>query len=166
MIQSHKKIEGNGMRTLNNFTVVGNQSRIVPFMEYTATGLHFTKATIDLMGAPEFVHFLVSSDEKKVAVQACQNDDAGALKFHSVLKPGTVRRGRKPKNPVAEKVKAIKINDPAIVKIFRDKFRITENTNSFLIKGTMLPDEKAVIFHLDKAEKRKINKRGRKKRSI
>jgi hypothetical protein len=74
------------MQTLKKFTVVGNKKNgeTIPFVEYTATGLHFTKATIDLLGAPEFVHFLLSSDEKEVAVQVCKEDDEGALKFHHI----------------------------------------------------------------------------------
>jgi hypothetical protein len=154
------------MQTLKKFTVVGNKKNgeTIPFVEYTATGLHFTKATIDLLGAPEFVHFLLSSDEKEVAVQVCKEDDEGALKFHHILKPGVVHRGRKSKNPAeVKKVKAIKVNNPAIIRTFRERLTFTENTNSFLIKGTMLPKEKAIIFRFEKAEKRQIKKRGRKK---
>lgn len=87
------------------------------------------------------------------------------------MQEGVKRRGRKPKDPEAAARKAaeagitaITIKTPAIMRVFGKIFKLTEKTVSYIAKGMMLPDEKAIIYNLSDAEKKSIRPRGRKPR--
>ena len=161
------------MSSLKGFSVVGVSAEESknPVLTVTAGGLHFNKEAVKLLGNPDYVRVLINENSSQAAIQVCGKEADGAIKFNKIMQEGVKRRGRKPKDPEAAARKAaeagitaITIKTPAIMRVFGKIFELTEKTVSYIAKGMMLPDEKAIIYNLSDAEKKSIRPRGRKPR--
>ena len=105
------------MSSLKGFSVVGVSAEESknPVLTVTAGGLHFNKEAVKLLGNPDYVRVLINESSSQAAVQVCDRDADGAVKFNKILQEGVKRRGRKPKDPAAAAKKAAEAGITAII---------------------------------------------------
>lgn len=77
-----------------NFKKV-NLTTGLPYISITINGITFSKSAVIKMGKPSHVVFLISEDEKKIAVQVCGKDDESAVQFFKNTKNMNVRMNNK-----------------------------------------------------------------------
>lgn len=96
--------------------------------------IKFNKATPTEMHCPPFARLLINADTRQLAVQACDESDANALKFSK---------------PDGQQYAISIYNRPAL-EIVRRIMGWSPDT-SYRCRGAYFPDSKAMIYDLKKA---------------
>ncbi len=67
----------------------------LPYISITNNGITFSKSSVIKMGKPSYVVFLISEEEKKIAVQICDKEEESAVQFFRNTKNMNVRINNK-----------------------------------------------------------------------
>ncbi|MCI2049837.1 MAG: hypothetical protein LKJ76_09005 [Lachnospiraceae bacterium] len=132
-------------------------------------GLHISRDAAALLGDPHCIRFLISRNNRKIALQACDQGSEGAIVLYrkpdadgrSRLKDHAASVDRAPKTAGA--ATSFRITLPAVMDIFLNLFSVDDEKTLYTMTGSYSAEEKAVIFKTDSAVKSIRVPRGRKK---
>jgi len=104
--------------------------------------LTFTRSLLEEMGCPPYVRFLVSANDRELALQACKPTDENAYKFSQ---PKGLQKKAKycSSAPIKESIFAI-ISD------------MWDGNGFFGCRGTYFSEQKAMVFDLNKLYMRNV----------
>lgn len=108
----------------------------VPYASFTQNGVTFNKAVTLKLGEPEYVRFLINTDAKQVAVQACEADEKNATPFY---------------RPKASGVLSVRWNARDLLNTLERMMGWNFKDVSYRADGVLLKDERAIVFDLSRA---------------
>mgnify|MGYP006940533700 FL=1 len=108
----------------------------VPSVTFTKNGTGLSKAAVAKLGNPEYVRILFDSNEKRMAVQACDENEEGAVKL-----------------PQRDGVEGVRWNNKDLINTVEQitGFDI-KGSKGFKVDGITLDEERAILFELQKKE--------------
>jgi len=122
---------------LEGFTKVSMVTGL-PSMSVTKNGLTFNKPAIVKMGKPTHVNLLQNEEEKKLAIQVCDERDDEAVSF---LKDA------------GKSVLSVRWNNSDLLKTISQWMNWDLDKDGYRVEGDYYKDENAMIFDLNRANK-------------
>lgn len=122
---------------LDGFKVV-NLTIGLPTLSITQNGVGFNKTAIIKMNYPEYVLLMINPNEKKVAIQECQENVDGAIQFYKDKK----------KNGVV----SVRWNNKDFLNTVSRMMDWNLEENGYRINAEYLEEENALVFDLKEAE--------------
>lgn len=108
----------------------------VPYVSFTQNGVTFNKSVTLKLGEPEYARFLINTDTKQVAVQACEADEKNATIFY---------------RPKASGALSVRWNTRDLLITIERLMGWNFREVSYRVDGLLLQDERAIVFDLSKA---------------
>lgn len=108
----------------------------VPYASFTQNGVTFNKSVTLKLGEPEYARFLINTDTKQVAVQACEADEKNATVFY---------------RPKASGALSVRWNTRDLLITIERLMGWNFREISYRVDGLLLQDERAIVFDLSKA---------------
>lgn len=108
----------------------------VPYASFTQNGVTFNKSVTLKLGEPEYARFLINTDTKQVAVQACEADEKNATVFY---------------RPKASGALSVRWNTRDLLITIERLMGWNFREISYRVDGLLLQDERAIVFNLSKA---------------
>ena len=108
----------------------------VPYASFTQNGVTFNKSVTLKLGVPEYARFLINTDTKQVAVQACEADEKNATVFY---------------RPKASGALSVRWNTRDLLITIERLMGWNFREISYRVDGLLLQDERAIVFDLSKA---------------
>ena len=109
------------------------------FISVTKNGITFNKNAIVKLNYPNYVCFLINSEEKKVAIQVSSKDTENATGFCSEEK----------KN---KKVLSVRWNSRDLINSIKGITGWELETSGYRIEGKFYPEDDAIVFDLNNAK--------------
>ncbi len=119
--------------TLDGFKAF-NFNEGVPSVSITTNGVTFNRSVLMKLGCPEYVVLLINEDTKQMALQVSNQDTPNAVAFYK----GT-------------KVSSVRWNMRDLLNTIRNMMEWDLQRSSYRVEGTLLKDEKAILFDFSKA---------------
>lgn len=110
-----------------------------PYVSVTKNGVTFNKGVVMKMGFPRYVRFLINHDTRQVALQECDENAENAVQFCS-------------KDKRNSKVLSIRWNGRDLLNTLSALMDWDLSKASYRAAGTLLIEDKAMLFDLEKAE--------------
>jgi len=108
----------------------------VPYVSVTINGVTFNKSVVMKLDYPTHALLLINENEKKVAVQACDEETPNAAPFYKEKKSGVI---------------SVRWNGRDLLNTFQDIMGWNLKSDAYRIEGIHLKDERAILFDLTKA---------------
>ena len=108
----------------------------VPYASFTQNGVTFNKSVTLKLGEPEYARFLINTDTKQVAIQACEADEKNATVFY---------------RPKASGALSVRWNTRDLLITIERLMGWNFREISYRVDGLLLQDERAIVFDLSKA---------------
>jgi len=122
---------------LDGFKVY-NLTTGLPTFSVTQNGVSFNKTAIVKMEYPEYVLLMINGDEKKIAIQTCDEGQAGATQFY--------------KGARGNGVVSVRWNNRDLLNTISKMMGWKLEEQGYRIPGDYYEDENAIIFDLKQAE--------------
>lgn len=124
------------MSLLENFRSF-NFSEGVPYVSVTSNGITFNKSVIIKLEYPEYVVLLIDEESKRIAVQTCTSETPNAAIFF-----------REKKNP---NILSVRWNARDLLNTIQSMMGWNLSKGGYRVDGTLLKEERAMLFDLTKA---------------
>lgn len=108
----------------------------VPYLSITRNGVTFNKAVTLKLGKPQYVRLLINAEKKLIAVQVCDEDGEKSVQFY--------KQNRKD-------ILSVRWNGRDLLNTLRELLGDDLQRHGFRIDGTLLREEHAMLFDLNKA---------------
>lgn len=128
--------KGGDVVMLEGFKVY-NLSVGLPAMSITQNGVAFNKTSVLKLGYPEHVLILTNTQEKKIAIQVCDQSQESATPFY---------KGKKDANVVS-----VRWNNKDLMKTISSIMDWNLENAGYKIEGEYIEGENALVFDLIKA---------------
>ena len=108
----------------------------VPYASFTQNGITFNRSVTIKLGEPEYARFLINTDTKQVAIQACEADEKNATVFY---------------RPKASGALSVRWNARDLLITIERLMDWNFKETSYRVDGSLLQDERAIVFDLARA---------------
>ena len=108
----------------------------VPYVSVTTNGVTFNKSVVMKLDYPEYVVLLIDEEGMRIAIQACSESTANAVQFY-----------KRKKNDVI----SVRWNGKDLLNTLQAIAGWNLDEKAFRIEGTLLKDERAMLFNLSEA---------------
>ena len=126
----------NAMSILDSFTAY-NFNAGVPYISITSNGITFNKSVVIKLGHPKFVVLLIDENEKRIAIQACEESAKNAVAFYKEKKSNVV---------------SVRWNGRDLLNTFQELMGWNlKESSGYRIDGVLLKEEHAMLFNLKEA---------------
>lgn len=123
------------MSALEGFSAF-NFDEGVPYVSVTINGVTFNKSVVMKLDYPAYALLLMNEGEKKIAVQACDEETPNAAPFYKKKKSGVI---------------SVRWNGRDLLNTFQDIMGWNLKNDAYRIEGIHLKGERAILFDLTKA---------------
>lgn len=123
------------MSILSGFTPF-NFSEGVPYVSITQHGVTFNRSVVMKLDYPEYAVLLIDESSKRLAVQACEKSVPNAVQFYK---------------PKASNVLSVRWNGRDLLNTIQGMMGWNLREMSFKVDGTLLKEERAMLFDLTTA---------------
>ena len=110
----------------------------LPSLSITKNGITFNKPSIVKLGKPAYVYLLQNEEQKKLAIQVCDENDSDAIPF---LKDAS------------KSVLSVRWNNSDLLKTITQWMNWDLNIDGYKVEGDYYKEEDAMIFDLNQATK-------------
>lgn len=102
----------------------------------TENGIAFSKTTVVKMDKVSHVKFYIDENRKRIAIQKAKENEDGAISFYN-----------------NQKIISVRWNNKELLKTLEKMMKWELAGNVYKVDGDYIPEEEAMIFDLNKAEK-------------
>lgn len=121
---------------LNGFEVF-NLTSGVAFVSITNTSTSFNKNVVLKLNSPRYIKIMLNKEEKKLAIQACEKTEDGAVSF--------LKEGKAPQN-------GVRFNNRDFQNYLAHLMEWNISAYIYRVDGIYLDDENAMVFDLTSAK--------------
>ena len=108
----------------------------VPYVSLTKNGMTFNKSIVMKLGYPTKVKMLVNEEERLIVIQACDENDVRGSQFYKKKASGVL---------------SVRWNSRDLLNTVSEIGGWDLAHSSYRINGTLLPEDKAMLFDLKTA---------------
>lgn len=108
----------------------------LPYVSLTKNGMTFNKAVVMKLGYPAKVKMLIDEEERLIAIQPCDENDAKGTQFYKEKASGVL---------------SVRWNSRDLINTVSEIGGWDLSQSSYRINGTLLSEDKAMLFDLKTA---------------
>lgn len=108
----------------------------VPYVSVTSNGMTFNKAVIMKLGYPEHVVLLIDDENKRIAIQVCEEEAPNSVSFFKQNK---------------NNVLSVRWNGKDLLNTIRGLTGWDLHKEAFKVDGVLLREDRAMLFDLNTA---------------